>query len=140
MIVEYEQFLFSLNFMIFFSYAPCILGIVESGFIGFFSLVSLAMYTIILWTSIKVEKSMSVKIVLNTLSIHNLLQCKSCMPLWCNPSFFIIPNISHISNIRNISNIANIIHISNIPNISNINNISNTSKICNMINISNMIV
>jgi len=34
-------------------YAPCILGIVESGFIGFFSLVSLAMYTIILWTSIK---------------------------------------------------------------------------------------
>ena len=40
-----------------FSYDQCILGVVESGIIGLFSLASLSVYTIILWTSIKVKKT-----------------------------------------------------------------------------------
>ena len=40
-----------------FSYDQCLLGVVESGMIGLFSLASLSIYTIILWTSIKVKKT-----------------------------------------------------------------------------------
>ena len=40
-----------------FSYDQCILGVVESGMIGLFSLASLSIFTIILWTSIKVKKT-----------------------------------------------------------------------------------